>query len=148
MKIALGSDHGGFKIKQTILRYLTERGDEIIDCGCFNNDACDYSTFGIIVGEKVANGEAQLGIAVCTSGVGISIAANKVKGIRCGLAYDLKGAELARAHNDINVLALSGGRISDNEAIDMVEIFLTTPFEGGRHQRRVNIINSYDAERK
>ncbi|HHU27811.1 TPA: ribose 5-phosphate isomerase B [bacterium] len=147
MIIALGSDHGGFDTKNLVVNYLKEKGYEVKDIGCNSTDSCDYPLFGLEVGEIVASKQADIGIVVCTTGVGISIAANKVKGIRCGLAWNPTIAKYCRMHNDCNVLALPGKYLSEEEIYEIVKAFLEAEFEGGRHQRRVDIINQYDRER-
>lgn len=145
MKIALGSDHAGFEIKEAIKTHLQTNLDyEVMDLGAYSCDSVDYPSFGIAVGEKVANKEADFGIAICGSGIGISIAANKVKGIRCALVTNEKVAQLSRQHNDANVIALPGRFVTQEEAISWVELFLTTPFEGGRHQRRIDLLLDYE----
>jgi ribose 5-phosphate isomerase B len=148
MIIALGADHGGYETKNSVVEYLKEQGYEIVDIGCNSTESCDYPLFGIQVGELVASKQADIGIVVCSSGVGISISANKVKGIRCGLAWNPTIAKYCKLHNDVNVLALPGKYLSKEEILEIVKAFLETEFEGGRHQRRVDIINQYDRERK
>ncbi len=138
LKIALGSDHGGFELKEKIKKYLEENEYEILDLGCYNTDSVDYPKYGKLVGEAVVKKEANKGIVVCGTGIGISIAANKVKGIRGALCTNTTMARLTREHNDANVLALGGRIIGDVLAIEMVEAFLTTKFEGGRHQKRIS----------
>lgn len=144
MRIAIGSDHGGFAYKSAIMEHLYKLGHEVLDCGCFDTESCDYPNFGIAVGEQVASGACSRGIVVCTTGIGISISANKVKGIRCSLCGDLKSAEMTRRHNDANVLALGAAIIPLALALEITEIWLNTEFEGGRHQRRVDRISEYD----
>ena len=146
MKIYLGSDHGGFNIKELIKKHLKEKYD-VIDLGTDSTDSCDYPLFGIKVGESVVNDEDSKGIVVCSTGVGISIAANKVKGVRCALCWKSKIAEMCRKHNDANVLALPGLHLSNEEALEIVDTWLNTDFEGDRHTRRVDIINDYDTKR-
>ena len=139
--IAIGSDHGGFALKERIIAYLKEQGIAYEDMGCFDKSSVDYPVFGKAVAKKVASGEAEKGIVVCTTGIGISIVTNKVKGIRCALCTDTLSAKMTRLHNDANVLALGGGMTGDNLAIDIVETFLNTPFSGEeKHQRRINMI--------
>lgn len=141
MKIALAADHGGYKLKERIKTYLEEKGYDLIDLGCCTEDSVDYPLFGKACGEAVMAGEADKGIVFCGTGIGISIAANKVKGIRCGLCTSVTMAEMTRKHNDANILAL-GGRLTDREtAFEIVDTFLNTEFEGGRHQRRVDLLN-------
>ena len=142
MKISLGCDHGAFALKEHLKSYLTAKGHEVVDCGTYSTDSCDYPEFGRAAAEKVACGECDRGIVLCTTGIGISITANKVRGIRCALCRDLLSARLTRLHNDANVLALAGGFTGAFEAEKIVEAFLTTEFEGGRHQRRVDQIEN------
>ena len=138
--IALGSDHGGFDLKERIKAYLDEKNIAYKDYGCPNKESCDYPIFGRAAAEAVASGECEKGIVICTTGIGISIAANKVKGIRCALCGDVMSAEMTRRHNDANMLAMGAGMIGPNVAERIVETFLNTEFEGGRHERRVNLI--------
>ena len=137
MKIVVGSDHGGFQFKEAIKNHLLNKGYEVIDVGTSNESRCNYPDYAIAAGEKVVNGEAKYGFIVCTTGIGISIAANKVKGIRCAQVYDLFTAEMAKAHNNANFIAF-GGRVNYSVPVkDMIEKFMTTNFAGGRHERRV-----------
>ena len=141
MLIAIASDHGGFALKETIKEYLRERGDKIVDLGTTSEESVDYPIYGKACGEAVASGKAERGIVICGTGIGISIAANKVKGVRCGLCTSVEMAELTRRHNNANVLAL-GGRITEPElALEMVKTFLDTEFEGGRHKRRTDMLD-------
>ena len=136
--IAIASDHGGFALKEHIKTYLTAQGKEVKDFGTDSLASCDYPIFGRAAAEAVASGECETGIVICTTGIGISITANKVKGIRCALVGDLMSAKLTRQHNDSNVLALGAGVTGPMLAEKIVDAFLTTEFEGGRHQRRVD----------
>ena len=138
--IAIGSDHGGYVLKEHIKAYLTSKGITCLDVGCNSLDSCDYPVFGKAVGEAVASGQCEKGIVICTTGIGISISANKVKGIRCALCADTLSAEMTRRHNDSNVLAMGAGIVGPNLAERMVDVFLSTEFEGGRHARRVNLM--------
>ena len=140
MKIALGSDHGGYALKCDIIQLLEKLGHEYKDFGCYSTESCDYPDFGRAAAEAVASGACDRGIVICTTGIGISIAANKVKGIRCALCSEPLSAEMTRRHNDANMLAMGGGLIGNNMADRIVDVFLNTPFEGGRHQRRVDKI--------
>ena len=142
MKIAIGCDHGGYLLKQDILIWLDEHDIDFEDFGCYSRESVDYPVFGEKVGRAVASGEADYGIVICTTGIGISIAANKVAGIRCAHCTDSLSAEMTRRHNDANVLALGAGLTGTNMALRMVEVFLNTEFEGGRHQRRVDQLNA------
>ena len=142
MKIAIGSDHGGFDYKEELKTYLINKGYEVIDCGTYSKDSCNYAKFAIDTAIKVSNNEANFGIIICTSGEGVCIAANKVKGIRCGIGYNDDVARLLREHNDANVLAMGGRIVGDVLALEMVDIFLSTKFEGGRHTNRINSIET------
>lgn len=140
MKIALGSDHGGYALKCDIIQLLEKLGYEYKDFGCYAPESCDYPDFGAAAARAVASGECDRGIVICTTGIGISITANKIKGIRCAHCADSLGAEMTRRHNDANMMAIGAGFTGKNLAERMVEVFLTTEFEGGRHQRRVDKI--------
>ena len=138
MKIAVGCDHGAFDLKLCIIEHLKEMGHEVIDKGCYEPKSCDYPEIGRAVAKAVAGGECEKGIVMCTTGIGISIAANKVKGIRAALCNDCTTARLTRMHNDANVLALGGGIIGQNLALDIVDIFFTTEFSNEeKHVRRI-----------
>ena len=137
--IAIGSDHGGFEIKEAVKKYLLDKGLEVTDCGTYSLDSCDYPQFGKAVAHMVADGKAEKGIVVCTTGIGISMAANKVKGVRCALCSEPLGAKMTRLHNDANVLALGGKMIGINLAYEIVDTFLNTPFSAEeKHSRRVS----------
>ena len=138
--IAIASDHGGFALKEHLKDYLTKKGFECKDFGTYSTDSCDYPVFGRAAAEAVSRGECDRGIVVCTTGIGISITANKVKGIRCALCGDTLTAELTRRHNNSNMLALAGGFVAPFAAEHIVDVFLNTEFEGGRHERRVNLM--------
>ena len=137
MKIAIGCDHGGYLLKQDLLIWMEENDIEYEDFGCFSAESVDYPVYGEKVARAVASGAYDRGVVICTTGIGISIAANKVKGIRCAHCADPLSAEMTRRHNDANVIALGAGMIGPNLARRMVEVFLNTEFEGGRHARRV-----------
>ncbi|MBR0599595.1 ribose 5-phosphate isomerase B [Sinanaerobacter chloroacetimidivorans] len=142
MKIALAGDHGGFTLKGQVQEYLLNKGYEVLDLGCNSEESVDYPNYGKACGEAVVKGEADKGIVICGTGIGISIAANKVKGVRCALCTSTFMAEMSRKHNDANVLSL-GGRILDQDtAFAIVDTWLETEFEGGRHQRRVDLLNN------
>ena len=134
---AIGSDHGGYALKQEIMKHLTERGIEYRDYGTFSTDSCDYPDYGEAVGRAVASGECERGIVVCGTGISISIAANKVHGVRCALCGDCFSAQMAREHNDANVLALGARVLGPGLALKIVDTFLDAEFQGGRHARRV-----------
>ena len=140
--IALGSDHGGLALKRHVMDYLDQHQLAYKDYGCYTSDSCDYPDFGRAAAEAVASGECDRGIVICTTGIGISIAANKVQGIRCAHCADSLEAEMTRRHNDANMLAIGAGFTGKNLAERMVEVFLSTDFEGGRHARRVNKLNA------
>ena len=142
--IALGSDHGGFDLKETVKAYLDKENIPYKDFGCPNKESCDYPIFGRAAAEAVASGECEKGIVICTTGIGISIAAKKVKGVRCALCSDTLSAEMTRRHNDANMLAMGAGMIGKNLAERIVEVFLNTEFEGGRHARRVGLIEDME----
>jgi ribose 5-phosphate isomerase B len=145
-RIAIGSDHAGFSVKETIRKYLEAAGYVVDDQGTSSEESVDYPDYGKAVGERVASKQSDLGIAVCGSGIGISIAANKVPGIRAALAHDVMTARLAREHNDANVLALGGRVVTEAAAVEMVQAFLTTSYLGGRHQRRVDKISQMERD--
>lgn len=140
-KIALGADHGGYELKNILMNHLINRGYEVIDFGTNSAESVDYPNFAKAVGNSVTSGETHFGILVCGTGIGISIAANKIKGVRCALCTNTTMARLTREHNDANILALGGRIVGDVLAIEMVETFLTTKFEGGRHAKRVGLIS-------
>ena len=139
--IALGCDHGGYDLKQVVIAYLEEKGIPYKDFGCMDKSSCDYPVFGRAAAEAVASGECEKGIVICTTGIGISIVANKVKGIRCALCHDTYSAKMTREHNDANMLAMGAGVIGPNLAREVVDIFLNTPFsDEERHNRRIALI--------
>lgn len=141
MKIAVASDHGGYLLKETVKKNLEDRGVEVLDLGTHSEESVDYPVYGRLCGETVANGEADLGVVCCGTGIGISIAANKVKGIRCGLCTSVEMAHLTKQHNNANILALGGRTTAPELALAIVDEWLDTEFEGGRHQRRVDMLN-------
>ena len=145
MKLVVGSDHAGFPTKAEILAFLKEKGHEVLDVGTHSAERADYPEFGQAVGLAVADGVADFGVAVCGSGQGICMAANKVPGVRGGVIRDVADAEMTRMHNDANV-ACFGERITNGEdAIDALRVFLATPFEGGRHEARVEQLGRIDS---
>ena len=146
MKIAMGSDHGGFDLKEQIKAWLQENGHEVVDFGCYSKESCDYADFGVPAARAVASGQCERGIVICTTGIGISITATKVKGIRCALCSDPWSAEMTRRHNDANMLAMGAGVVGPLLAQRIVEAFLSFAFEGGRHQRRVDKIMALENE--
>ena len=145
MKIALACDHGAYDLKETIKAHLTEKGYEVKDFGCFDKSSCDYPDFAAPAAKAVASGECDMGVLTCTTGIGVSITANKIKGIRCALCSDPLSAEMTRRHNDANMLAMGAGMIGKNMAERIVDVFLSAEFEGGRHQRRVDEITAIEA---
>jgi ribose 5-phosphate isomerase B len=145
-RIAIGSDHAGFPVKEAIRKYLEGAGYAVDDEGTSSEDSVDYPDYGKAVGERVAAKRDDLGIVVCGSGIGISIAANKVPGIRAALAHNVLTAQLAREHNDANVLALGARIVTPAAALEMVQTFLTTPYAGGRHQRRLDKISQIERD--
>jgi ribose 5-phosphate isomerase B len=144
MKIAVGSDHAGFTLKEAIKKHLVEEGYEVIDEGTHSLDRVDYPIYGAKVAHDVIEGKAAFGIVCCGSGEGISIAANKIKGIRCGIGYNDDVSRLIREHNDANMIAFAGRFMTPNEVLPRVDMFLTTPFEGGRHLTRIQEIKDLE----
>lgn len=139
--IALGSDHGGYALKQEIMKHLTERGMEYQDFGCYSEESCDYPVYGKKVAQAVADRVCERGIIICGTGIGISISANKVPGIRAALCHDCFSAQATREHNDANVLAMGARVIGPGLALKIVDTFLDTPFSGDeRHVRRISMI--------
>ena len=142
MKIALGCDHGAYLLKNKVADHLRKAGYEVVDFGTNGPESCDYPDFAAAAARAVASGECEKGIVLCTTGIGVSITANKIKGIRCAHCADCLEAEMTRRHNDANMLAIGAGFTGKNLAERMVEVFLSTDFEGGRHERRVNKLNA------
>ena len=141
--IAIGCDHGGFELKQEIIKHLTKKGIDFEDFGCFSEASCDYTDYGKAVAEAVAAGKYEKGILICGTGIGISITANKIKGIRCALCSDCFSAEATREHNDANILALGGRVVGVGLALKIVDTFLNTSFSNEeRHIRRISKIES------
>ena len=139
--IALGSDHGGYDLKEVVQEHLQKRGFEVKDFGTYSKESCDYPDFGRAAAEAVASGECEKGIVICTTGIGISIVANKVKGIRCALCSETTSARLTREHNDANMLAMGGGLVGNLLALEIVDTFLDTEFsEMEKHSRRISKI--------
>jgi len=141
MIMAVASDHGGYDLKRKVVDHLTERGIKVVDLGTDNKESVDYPVFGKACAEAVVSGKAELGMVFCGTGIGISIAANKVKGIRCALCTSEKMAELAKQHNNANLLALGGRILTAEEAIAITDAWLDADFEGGRHQRRTDMLD-------
>ena len=144
MKIALACDHGGLNLKNLISAYLKEHGYEVVDFGTNTTDSCDYPDYALPAAEAVAKGECEKGILICSTGIGVSIVANKVHGVRCAHCHDVYCAEFTRRHNNANMLAMGEKVVGAGYALQIVETFLTTEFEGGRHERRVNKITAIE----
>lgn len=148
MKIVIASDHGGYELKTRLMPFISEElGHDVTDIGCFDEASCDYSDFGIPAAEAVARGEYDRAILICGTGIGISISANKVNGIRCALCHDVVSATLTREHNDSNALAMGGRIIGVEVAKGVVRAWLSTDFTGGRHKRRIDKISDYENKR-
>ena len=139
MKIAIGCDHGALALKNKLVSYLEGKGNEVKDFGTYTNASCDYPEFAAAAAKAVASGECDKGIVLCTTGIGVSISANKIDGIRCALLSDVWSAKMTRLHNDTNVMALGAGVVGENLALEIVDTWLGTEFSGDeRHQRRIN----------
>lgn len=148
MKIAIGSDHAAYELKESIKKMLKEEGHEVLDVGAYSAQSVDYPNYALALAEAVAAKTVNYGIALCGSGIGMSIAANKVRGIRAALACDKERAVLARQHNDANVLAIGARFTAEQAALEMVKVFLETEFEGQRHENRIRIITEYEDKNK
>lgn len=148
MKIAIGCDHGGFEHKSAIAEHLKARGFEVLDCGIYENKSVDYPDIAIKVAEKINDSTCQLGILVCGTGIGMSMAANKVKGIRAAACSDHFSAKYTRLHNDANILCLGGRVIGIGTALELVDLFVDTEFEGGRHINRIQKIADIENQEK
>lgn len=144
--IAIGSDHGGYKLKEEIKKYLEEKEIEYTDCGTFNEESIDYPEIAQTVASEIQDGQAGKGIIICRSGIGMSIVANKFKGIRCAKCNDEEEAKFSRMHNDANVLAIGADYMDTNKAIRIVRTWIATEFEGGRHESRVKMIEEIENE--
>lgn len=144
MRIAVGSDHRGFEVKRRVIAQVQRLGHEPIDVGCFNEENCDYPEYALKVAQSVSQGEVHRGVLICGTGIGMSMAANKVPGVRAALCHDSITAEMSRRHNDANVLCLSADLLGDELVERMVRIWLETEFEGGRHARRVERITEIE----
>lgn len=145
MKIAIGNDHAATELKFVIKEYVESLGHEVINYGTDNNESCDYPEYGRKVGEAVVKGDADLGILICGTGVGISIAANKVKGVRAAVCSDVTTAHLVREHNNANIIAFGARIVGEELAKDIVKAYLEAEFLGGRHQRRIDLIHDIEA---
>jgi ribose 5-phosphate isomerase B len=146
MRIAIGSDHAGFDLKEALRRWLHEAGHEVIDVGTDSEASCDYPVFGAAVAREVASGDADRGVAVCGSGLGICMAANKIPGVRAAVLRTAEDAEMSRRHNDANVACFGGRVTAVAESEHALDVFLSTDFDGGRHERRVDLLTELDAE--
>ena len=146
MKIAIGSDHAGYDYRQMLIEHLRAQGHEVVDCGCPDKSSCDYPVYGRKTALLVKRGECERGVLICGTGFGISLAANRLAGIRCVNATDGLTVRLSRQHNDANMIALGARVIGEDEAKFLVDIFLETEHEGGRHSRRVGLIDSLPTE--
>ncbi len=144
MKIGIGSDHGGFKLKAVVSDHLQKQGYQVLDLGTHSQASCDYPVYGEKVGLAVQGGEVDFGIAICGTGLGISMAVNKIKGIRGALCTNEFMAEMARAHNNANVLIMGARVLGDGLALRIVDVFLKSDFEGDRHQRRIDLISKIE----
>ena len=145
MKVAIGCDHGGINLKPVLVDYLEKKGIEYVDCGCFEKTSVDYNEFGQAVCELVVKGDCDKGVLICGTGIGMSIVANKIKGIRCGHCHDVFSAKMTRLHNDANVLALGERVVGPGLMLEIVDAFLTTEFSfDARHERRVNKIKALE----
>ena len=147
MKIVLACDHGGYALKEKIKGWLQEAGYPVRDFGCYSAESVDYSDYAIPAAEAVAAGQADRAILICTTGIGVCISANKVRGVRCALCADTMTARMTREHNDTNALAMGAGVVGENLAKEMVFTWLSTPFSGiARHQRRIDKISAYESQ--
>ena len=144
LRIAIGSDHGGYDQKEEVKAYLKEKGYEVTDVGTDSHESCHYPIFGAEVAKLVAEKQCDFGVVICTSGEGICMAANKVKGVRCGIGYNDEVSKLMRQHNDANVISFGAKFMDTKDVIRRIDIFLNTPFEGGRHQTRVDLISNLE----
>ena len=147
MKIAIGCDHGALALKNKLAEHLQKKGHEVLDCGTYTLDSCDYPDFAAAAARKVACGECERGIVLCTTGIGVSIAANKVKGVRCALLHDLMSARMTREHNDTNMMAIGAAVTGEMLALEIVDTWLGTEFSHGeRHARRVEKVMALEKE--
>ncbi|HKZ22590.1 MAG TPA: ribose 5-phosphate isomerase B [candidate division Zixibacteria bacterium] len=148
MKVVVGADHAGFEVKEKVKNYLKRKGIEVEDVGTFSKDSVDYPDYAFQVASKVSEKKVDFGVLVCKSGIGMSIAANKFKNVRAALVFTPEMAKLARSHNDANVLSLSGEFTKEEEVYKILDTWLATNFEGGRHERRVGKISKIEKENK
>lgn len=146
-KVAVGCDHGGFILKESVVSTLERLGAEVVDLGCYDESSVDYPVYGEKVARSVASGECALGVIMCGTGIGISIAANKVRGVRAAVVTNTYMAKLTKNHNNANIIALGGRVISPDEATAIVEAWYTAEYEGGRHQRRLDMISAIEGDK-
>jgi len=146
MKIAIGCDHGALALKNKMADHLKKQGHEVSDFGTYTTDSCDYPEFAAAAAKAVASGECEKGIVLCTTGIGVSITANKVKGIRCALLSDVMSARMTREHNDTNMMAMGAGVVGQLLALEIVDTWLSTEYTGGRHQRRIDKMMALEQE--
>ena len=144
MNISIACDHGAFDLKERLKAHLTSQGHQVTDCGTHSTDSCDYPDFGVAAARLVADGTCERGVVLCTTGIGMSIAANKVRGVRCALCHEPLSAEMTRRHNDANMLAMGAAITGEALAERILDVFLATEFEGGRHQRRVDKVTALE----
>ena len=142
--VAIGCDHGGLAIKNAVIDYMKKNGIEYKDYGCYTDESVDYPVYAYQVAQNVADGNAELGIICCGTGIGVSMAANKVKGIRAAVCTDEFCAEMTRRHNNANIMCMGGRVIDEEKAVKLASVFLNTPFDGGRHEKRVNMITELE----
>ena len=140
MNLVIASDHAGFALKENVKKYLQEKGHSVIDCGTNSEASCDYPVFAKALCKEINDGNAELGILICGTGIGMSMAANKVKGIRAAVCSDYFSTKFTRAHNNTNVMCLGARVMGEGLALELIDVFLSTPFEGGKHLRRVNML--------
>lgn len=146
MKIAIGCDHGGYELKLAVKKHLEEKGYEVVDYGCHSTESVDYPVYGEKVGRAVAGGECELGVLICGTGIGISLAANRVKGVRAAVCSEPYSAEMTRRHNNANIIAFGARVVGEGTAMTIVDAFLGAQFEGGRHARRVDMLEAIRPE--
>lgn len=146
MKIAIGCDHGGYELKLAVKKHLEEKGYEVVDYGCHSTESVDYPVYGEKVGRAVAGGECELGVLICGTGIGISLAANRVKGVRAAVCSEPYSAEMTRRHNNANIIAFGARVVGEGTAMTIVDAFLGAKFEGGRHARRVDMLEAIRPE--
>ncbi len=142
MKLVFGCDHAGFPLKDAVIRHLREMGHEVVDVGCFSKERVDYPVVGELAARRVASGECELGVIVCGTGIGISLAANRVKGVRAAACSEPYSAEMARRHNNVNIISFGARVVGEGVACSIVDAFLNARFEGGRHAERLEMIDN------